>query len=103
MTMRLARVAGTVVSTRKDPKMEGLTFFLLEDLDGQMKPNGNIVVAADSVGCGVGEVVLYASGSSGRMTAQTEGRPCDACVMAIVDSIDRAGAKERTYDKHDDV
>ena len=101
--MRLARVAGTVVSTRKDPKMVGLKFYLLEDLNGQLEPNGNIVVAADSVGCGVGEVVLYASGSSGRMTAQTDGRPCDACVMAIVDSIDRADSKGRVYDKHDDV
>ncbi len=88
--MKLARVVGTVVASRKDPKLEGLTFFLLEDLDGKMKPRGSIVVAADSVGCGVGEVVLYASGSSARHTNQTEKRPCDATVMAIIDSIDLA-------------
>ncbi len=88
--MKLARVVGTVVATRKDPKLEGLKFFLLEDLDGKMKPRGSIVVAADSVGCGVGEVVLYASGSSARQTTQTNNRPCDATVMAIIDSIDLA-------------
>lgn len=98
--MKLARVVGTVVATRKDPKLEGLKFFLLADLDGKMEPRGSIVVAADSVGCGVGEVVLYASGSSARQTIQTDKRPCDATVMAIIDSID-SGDGERLYDKTD--
>lgn len=96
--MKLARVVGTLVATRKDPKLEGLSFFVLEDLDGKMKPRGSIVIAADSVGCGVGEVVLYASGSSARQTVMTDGRPCDATVMAIVDAIDTAEGK-RLYDK----
>jgi microcompartment protein CcmK/EutM len=100
--MKLARVAGTVVSTRKDPKLEGLKFYLLEDLDRELKPIGSIVVAADSVGCGVGEVVLYASGSSARQTDQTDKRPCDATVMAIIDSIDRADGGA-CYDKSKDV
>ena len=86
--MKLARVVGTVVATRKDPKLDGLKFFLLEDLDGSLRSKGSVVVAIDSVGCGVGEVVLYASGSSARQTEATEGRPCDATVMAIVDRVD---------------
>jgi ethanolamine utilization protein EutN len=94
--MKLARVVGTVVATRKDPKLEGLSLFLLEDLDRKMKPKGSIVVAVDSVGCGVGEVVLYASGSSARQTDVTDKRPCDATIMAIVDAID---ADKRLYDK----
>ena len=88
--MKLARVVGTVVATRKDPKLEGLKFYLLSDLGRDLQPRGSIVVAADSVGCGVGEVVLYASGSSARQTIATDNRPCDATVMAIVDSIDTA-------------
>ena len=99
--MKLARVVGTVVATRKDPKLESLKFFLLEDLDGAMKPRGSVVVAADSVGCGVGEVVLYASGSSARQTEFTDGRPCDATVMAIVDAIDSPGGN--LYNKPDDL
>ncbi len=96
--MKLARVVGTVVSTRKDEKLEGLRLFLLQDLGPDMTSKESIVVAADSVGCGVGEVVLYASGSSARQTTQTEGRPCDATIMAIVDAIDRDDGK-RLYDK----
>lgn len=95
--MKLARVVGTVVATRKDPKLDGLKFFLLQDLGRDLQPRDSIVVAADSVGCGVGEVVLYASGSSARQTTQTDKRPCDATVMAIVDAID--APDERLYDK----
>lgn len=96
--MKLARVVGTVVATRKDPKLEGLKFFLLQDLGRDLSPKDSIVVAADSVGCGVGEVVLYASGSSARQTVQTDKRPCDATVMAIVDAID-TDDDGRLYDK----
>ncbi len=96
--MKLARVVGTVVATRKDPQLEGLKFFLLQDLGRDLSPKDSIVVAADSVGCGVGEVVLYASGSSARQTLQTDKRPCDATVMAIVDAIDTEG-DGRLYDK----
>ena len=96
--MKLAKVVGTVVSSRKDEKLEGLSFFLLQDLGPDMSLKESIVVAADSVGCGVGEVVLYASGSSARQTRQTDKRPCDATVMAIIDAIDLQSG-ERLYDK----
>ncbi|MCO4771006.1 MAG: EutN/CcmL family microcompartment protein [Deltaproteobacteria bacterium] len=96
--MKLAKVVGTVVSTRKDEKLDGLSFFLLQDLGPDMGLKDSIVVAADSVGCGVGEVVLYASGSSARQTNQTNNRPCDATVMAIIDSIDLESG-DRLYDK----
>jgi microcompartment protein CcmK/EutM len=51
----------------------------------------------DSVGAGIGEVVFYASGSSSRMTTVTDGKPSDAAIIAIVDSIDVKG--ERVYQK----
>jgi microcompartment protein CcmK/EutM len=54
-------------------------------LDAEDKETGGYVVAADAVGAGVGEVVLYASGSSARNTAVTKDKPCDAVIMAIVD------------------
>lgn len=90
--MLLARVSGTVVSTRKEPRIEGIKFLLLEKIDAAtMEGKNDYVVAMDSVGAGVGEVVFYASGSSSRMTAVTDGRPSDAAVIAIVDSIDVKG------------
>lgn len=100
--MKLARVVASVVATRKDPKLEGLRLFLLQDLDRAMKPRDSVVVAADSVGCGVGEVVLYASGSSARQTIQTDGKPCDATIMAIIDAIDD-GEGKRIYEKFKDA
>jgi microcompartment protein CcmK/EutM len=84
--MLLAKVIGTVVSTRKEKTMEGLKFLLLRPVDIDGKESGNIVVAADAVGAGVGEIVMFATGSSARQTIATDKRPCDAVVMAIVDS-----------------
>ncbi len=91
--MLLGEVVGTLVATRKEPSMEGLKFLVLRrvDVDGKQVPG--FVVAADGVGAGVGEVVLYATGSAARQTVATKDRPCDAVVMAIVDSWE-VGGKE---------
>ncbi len=86
--MKLGRIVGTVVSTTKDEKVDGLKLYIVRDLSMKMTDKDSFVVAADAVGAGVGEVVLYASGSSARQTKATDGRPIDACVMAIVDQID---------------
>ena len=83
--MLLGRVTGTVVATRKEPLTEGWKLLVVRQLDAEDKETGGYVVAADAVGAGVGEVVLYASGSSARNTAMTKDRPCDAVIMAIVD------------------
>ena len=86
--MKLGRVVGTVVSTRKDEKLESLRLHVVRDLALDLSGTESFVVAADSVGAGVGEVVLYASGSSARQTDQTTARPIDATIMAIVDTVD---------------
>lgn len=83
--MLLGKVIGSVVSSQKDPQLEGLVFQVLQVLDMQGKPANNYVVAIDAVGAGVGEVVMYASGSSARQTQVTHNKPCDAVIMAIVD------------------
>lgn len=90
--MLLGRVMGTVVSTRKDDKLQGVKLLALEVVGVNGQPNGSYVVAADAVGAGVGEVVLYASGSSARQTSVTKDRPCDAVIMGIVDTWDVDGA-----------
>ena len=86
--MKLGRIVGTVVSSTKDEKIDGLKLYVVRDLSIEMTDKASFVIAADSVGAGVGEVVLYASGSSARQTKATDGRPVDATVMAIVDQID---------------
>ena len=96
--MLLARVSGTVVSTRKEPRIEGIKFLLLEKIDAAtMEGKKDYVVAMDSVGAGIGEIVFYASGSSSRMTTVTDGKPSDAAIIAIVDTIDVKG--ELVYQK----
>lgn len=90
--MILAKVVGTVVSTRKEPKIEGIKFLLLEKINPEtLEGKREYVVAMDSVGAGPGEIVFYVSGSSSRMTSTTEGRPSDATITAIVDSIEIEG------------
>ena len=84
--MLLGKVVGTLVSTRKDEKMEGLKFFVVRQITVDNAETANYVVAVDAVGAGVGEVVMYASGSSARQTKATDQRPCDAVIMAIVDT-----------------
>jgi len=98
--MLLARVMGTVVASRKEESMEGLKFLLLRQITAEGNKTGNFVVASDAVGAGVGEVVLFATGSSARQTAMTHERPCDAVVMAIVDSWELGS--DRVYDKSTD-
>ncbi|MGC8879971.1 MAG: EutN/CcmL family microcompartment protein [Anaerolineae bacterium] len=84
--MLLGKVVGTLVSTRKDPKLEGLKFLVLQRLNIEGKPIEGYVVAVDAVGAGVEEVVMYATGSSARQTILTDQRPCDAVIMGIVDT-----------------
>lgn len=95
--MLLAKVIGTVVSTRKEPSMSGLKFLLLRPLDADGKETGVPLVAVDAVGAGPHEIVLFAAGSSARQTEATRDRPCDAVIMAIVDSWEVAG--EQKYKK----
>lgn len=89
--MLLGKVVGTLVATRKDEKMEGLKFLVVRQINVEGQDVANYVVAVDAVGAGVGEVVMYASGSSARQTKVTDQRPCDAVIMAIVDTWEVGG------------
>jgi microcompartment protein CcmK/EutM len=89
--MQLAEVIGTVVATRKEASLRGVKLLVLKTVDVDRTPVGTYVVAVDAVGAGIGEIVLYASGSSSRMTELTKERPVDAIVMAIVDSLEIEG------------
>ena len=92
--MKLAKVLGTVVATEKDSKLQGFKFLMLGLWGHDNKPAGGSVVAVDAVGAGVGEMVLFASGSSARQTAATDNKPVDAVVMAIVDTWEIEGEEK---------
>ncbi len=89
--MLIGKVVGTLVATRKDEKMEGLKFLVLKQVDVEGREGSGYVVAVDAVGAGLGEYVLYASGSSARQTVLTDKRPCDAVIMAIIDQWEVGG------------
>ncbi len=95
--MLIGRVVGTVVSSSKEQELNGLKLLLVRGADVEGKAVGTLVVAIDAVGAGVGEVVLYVSGSSARQTKVTQNKPVDATIMAIVDAIEHEG--HQTYTK----
>lgn len=97
--MIIARVVGTVVSSQKAQKIEGIKLLLLEKIDPTtLEGKNDFVISMDSVGAGVGEIVFYVSGSSARYTHVTEGKPTDSAVIAIIDSIEKDGSF--TYQKN---
>ena len=89
--MILAKVAGTVVATRKDPRLESNKLLLVRGMDPAGKVDGAYLVAVDTVDAGVGETVLIVSGSSARMASGMKDCPVDAAIVGIVDSIEVSG------------
>jgi len=89
--MLIGKVVGTLVATRKTETMEGLKFLVVKQVDLEGREAGEYVIAADAVQAGIGDYVLYAKGSSARMTVETDKRPCDGVIMAVVDTWDVHG------------
>ena len=96
--MTLGKVVGTLVATRKEVTLDGLKFMVVKTLDPEGKETGGHVVAVDAVGVGPDEVVLIAAGSSARQTVATQNRPCDAVIMAIVDTWEIGGVDKYKKD-----
>ena len=86
--MILAKIVGTVVATRKDERLVASKLLIARPLDPSGKPDGNYLVAIDTVDAGFGETVLIVSGSSARMAAGLKDSPVDAAIVGIVDTID---------------
>jgi ethanolamine utilization protein EutN/carbon dioxide concentrating mechanism protein CcmL len=91
--MQLGKIVGTIVSTQKDEKLEGLKFHVVKAVDFDGNPTGGFVVAVDAMGAGIGEVVLTAAGSAARLTPITDKKPVDSVIMAIVDIVEIDGKK----------
>lgn len=96
--MFLGQVIGTLVATQKEESLNGLKFLVVRRLTVENEATSGYVVAVDAVGAGVGEVVMVASGSSARQTRITDKRPCDAVIMAIVDTWEVDGVEKYRKD-----
>ncbi|RME88686.1 MAG: ethanolamine utilization protein EutN [Planctomycetota bacterium] len=101
--MILGRVIGTVWATRKERRLEGLKFLIVQHLDLKGKPLPSFDVAVDAVEAGVGERVLIAKGSSARQSDITDKKPVDAIIMAIVEGLEFYAIDElvKEYEKRE--
>jgi microcompartment protein CcmK/EutM len=86
--MLLARIVGTVVATRKDERLVSSKLLVARPIDPAGKPEGQYLVAVDTVDAGVGETVLIVSGSSARMASGMKDCPVDAAVVGVIDHVD---------------
>ena len=89
--MLIAKVIGTTVSTIKDEKLVSKKLLILRQTDESGNPAGKPYVAVDTVGAGIGELVLTCAGSSARQTDITKDTPVDAVIMAVIDSLEVDG------------
>jgi len=86
--MLLAKILGTGVATRKDPRLVSNKLMVVQPVDPRGKSEGNYLVAIDTVDAGVGETVLVVSGSSARMASGLKDCPVDAAIVGIVDTVE---------------
>jgi microcompartment protein CcmK/EutM len=84
----LARIVGTVVATRKDPRLVSNKLLIARPVDPRGNAEGHYLVAVDTVDAGVGETVLIVSGSSARMASGLKDCPVDAAIVGIIDAVD---------------
>ena len=95
--MFLAKVEGSVVATKKDAAMSGRKLLLVrpqlvdEKDPAKFRPGTNTIVAVDSVGAGIGELVMFCQGSSARLAPNLKEVPVDAVIIGIVDTVDVLG------------
>jgi microcompartment protein CcmK/EutM len=86
--MIIGRIVGTVVATRKDPRLEGKKLLLVRPMTLEGEDESNYVVAIDTVGAGFRERVLVVSGSSARLAEGLKDRPVDAAIVGIIDTVE---------------
>lgn len=86
--MLIARVIGSVWATRKEESLQGYKLLIVKQVDEYQKEVGDPFVAVDTIGAGVGELVIVTTGSSARKIATGEEIPVDAAIVGIIDSMD---------------
>lgn len=84
--MQLARVIGTVVSSVKNQSLEGRKILIVQTLNADLEPRGKPMVALDSVGAGVGELVFWCRGKEASFPFKRDETPTDCTIVGIVDS-----------------
>ena len=85
--MTLGRVVGTIVATRKDPRLEGHKLLIVKPVSPEGKDEAGYLVAIDTVSAGFRELVITVAGSSARMADGCKDKPVDCVIVGIVDNV----------------
>ena len=86
--MLIGKVTGSLWATRKDEKLNGLKFLIVDIKNQAGQFVTNSLVAADNAGAGVGDLVLVTTGSAARISLEKENVPIDAIIVGIIDSVE---------------
>lgn len=86
--MHIGRVIGTVVATRKDERLVGSKLMVTQPLNIDFQPIGESLIAVDTVGAGIGELVIFTKGTAARIAAEKMDAPIDIAIVGIIDEID---------------
>lgn len=86
--MFIGKVVGTVWATKKAADLEGVRMLIVHPYDLDKEPTKNLVVVADRMGAGLGEVVLCAYGKAARSAIGDQEMSIEAAVVGIVDQMD---------------
>lgn len=89
--MKLGKIIGRVVSTKKVEAFEGLKLLLVQPIDESLQPYGDPFVAVDTIQSNVGQVIYYETSKEASMVLETTMNPCDAAIVGIVDRINLEG------------
>jgi ethanolamine utilization protein EutN len=86
--MNIGRVIGTVVATRKDDTLVGCKLMITQPLTMNKEAKGEPIITVDTVGAGIGELIIYTEGTAARNAARKRESSIDAAIVGIVDNID---------------
>lgn len=86
--MKLGKVIGRVVSTKKVESFEGLKLLLVQPVDENLENTGEPIVAADTIQAGPGNLIYYETSKEASRVLETVMNPCDAAIMGIIDTMD---------------
>ncbi|MBU5436938.1 EutN/CcmL family microcompartment protein [Tissierella sp. MSJ-40] len=86
--MYIGKVVGTVVATRKDDRLIGSKLMITQPLNGKLESIGEPLIAVDTVGAGIGELIIYVKGTAARIAAKKMESPIDISIVGIIDEID---------------
>jgi ethanolamine utilization protein EutN len=86
--MNIGRVIGTVVATRKDDTLVGCKLMITQPLTMKKEVRGEPIITVDTVGAGIGELIIYTEGTAARNAARKRESSIDAAIVGIVDNID---------------